>query len=107
MYNHFEYTNGSNPYITINNAAFFKMLCKYHYTQIGENSFIVTGLRAWNGKQTREGKKLLLRAIAQDWQADFEKFNYSYEELAGWQDFFEEYGKKYGLLKEFRENAII
>lgn len=50
---------------------------------------------------------MLSRAIAQQWQADFANFNYSYSELAEWQNFFEEYGKKYGLIKEFKENAII
>lgn len=32
--------------------------------------------------------------------------NWSYSELATVSSFFEHYGKKYGLLTEFRENAI-
>lgn len=42
-----------------------------------------------------------------DWQADFNNHNYSYAEIARFQNYFERLGKRYGLLKEFRENAII
>lgn len=41
-----------------------------------------------------------------DWQADFCNHNYSYGELAYYQNYFEKLGRRYGLLKEFRENAI-
>lgn len=109
MYNHFTFADHSNPYITTNNEKLFYMLRKYYYTQTGENLFYIEGLREWNGKPkyNRENNKMLLRAIAQQWQADFTNFNYSYSELAEWQNFFEEYGKKYGFIKEFKENAII
>lgn len=40
------------------------------------------------------------------WQADFCNHNYSYEELAYWEDHFTRLGKRYGLLREFKENAI-
>ena len=33
--------------------------------------------------------------------------NYFYSELATYEDFFRKNGKKYGLLKEFKENGII
>lgn len=108
MYTHFEFYDHSNPYITTNNQNLFEILRKYYVVQNTENSFFITGLREWNGKPkyNRENNKMLLRAIAQQWQEDFANFNYSYSELAEWQNFFEEYGKKYGLLKEFHENAI-
>lgn len=109
MYTHFTFSDHSNPYITTTNKRLFEMLRKYYVVQITENSFYIEGLREWNGKPkyNRENNKMLLRAIAQQWQADFANFNYSYSELAEWQNFFEEYGKKYGLIKEFKENAII
>lgn len=103
----FEYFNGSNPYITKNYGELFKMFCKYYYTQTGNTSFMVQGLREWNGnRKTYEGKKELLRAVAIEWQSDFSNRNYSYGELTEWQGFFEEYGRRFGLLAEFRENAI-
>lgn len=41
------------------------------------------------------------------WQLDFNNHNYSYEELAYYGEYFERLARKYGLLKEFRENGII
>ena len=52
-------------------------------------------------------KKNQLREFAMDWQNDFENHNYSWSELAYWGDYFYKMGKKYGLLKEFRENGVI
>lgn len=37
----------------------------------------------------------------------FDNHNYSYGELAYFQDYFERLGRRYGLIKEFKENAII
>jgi len=49
--------------------------------------------------------KAQIREKAIDWQLNFKC--YSYEELAGYQAYFEKLGKRYGLLREFRENAIV
>lgn len=48
-----------------------------------------------------------VKQFAIDWQADFLNHNYSYSELAVFQDMFSRLGRKYGLLREFRENGII
>lgn len=47
------------------------------------------------------------RQRAIDWQLDFANHNYSYGELAYWQNYFEKQAKRYGLTKEFKENCII
>lgn len=47
-----------------------------------------------------------LRQEALEWQAIFSEQRLSYEELAEMQRYFERMGKKFGLLKEFRENGI-
>lgn len=52
-------------------------------------------------------KKEQIRQEAIDWQNDFCNHNYSYGELAFYSDYFEKLGRRYGLIKEFRENAII
>ena len=49
--------------------------------------------------------KIRGRAIL--WQLGIENENYSYGELAEDLMYFEKMGKRYGLLKEFRENGII
>lgn len=46
------------------------------------------------------------RQKAIDWQLDFPNHNYSWSELQIYQEYFYTLGKRYGLLKEFRENAI-
>ena len=52
-------------------------------------------------------KKEKVRKEAIEWQNEFAYHNYSYSELANYQNYFENKGKRYGLIKEFRENGII
>lgn len=52
-------------------------------------------------------RKADVREEAVQWQGDFCNHNYSYGELAYFQGYFERLGKRYGLLREFKENAII
>jgi len=47
------------------------------------------------------------RNEAIDWQADFANHNYSHGELAYFSDYFETKARRYGLVKEFREEGII
>jgi len=46
------------------------------------------------------------RQIAIEWQMEASEQNYSYGELADYGEYFRKIGKRYGLLKEFRENSI-
>ena len=55
---------------------------------------------------TYQEKKGQARQEAIDWQTTWEDKQYSYGELAVFQDHFTKLGRKYGLLKEFKENAI-
>lgn len=59
-----------------------------------------------NTKTTYEMKKEMARQEAIDWQNGVANHNYSYGELAKFGCHFEKLGKRYGLLKEFRENGI-
>lgn len=47
------------------------------------------------------------RNKAVEWQNDFNNHNYSYSELIYYQSYFERLGRRYGLIKEYRENSII
>ena len=107
MYTQFIYKIGGNPYITTNNDNLFKMIIKYHLSQFDCKSFAVLSRREFHGRKTYEDKKVLLQAFAQDWQLKNPEMFYSWQDLSDWGAFFEEYGKKYGLLREFRENGII
>lgn len=55
-----------------------------------------------------EKNKEKLRQKAVEYQSSFtEGKAYFYSEVATMQDYFYKNGKKYGLLREFRENGII
>ena len=59
-----------------------------------------------NTKTTYASNKAVARQEAIDWQNDLFRDNRSYEELAEAAERFEKLGRRYGLLKEFRENGI-
>ena len=58
-----------------------------------------------HGKTYAE-KKENVRNNAIDYSNTCGEINLSYGELSDIQDYFERYGKRYGLLEEFRENVI-
>ena len=58
-----------------------------------------------SGKTYRE-KQDSLRNLAIDWQLNFAGLGWSYGEFAEFGDYFQKNGKRYGLLREFHENAI-
>ncbi len=47
------------------------------------------------------------RQIAINWQSWQSKIDISYLEIQQWQEYFYELGKKFNLVKEFKENCII
>lgn len=51
-------------------------------------------------------RKEAARQEAIDWQSEASEQNLSYGELAEIGNFFYKLGKRFGLLREFRENAI-
>lgn len=53
-----------------------------------------------------ETKKQQARDKAVEWQLQASDKNYSCSELADFGEYFEKLGRRYGLLKEFRENGI-
>ena len=105
MWVHFEFDDGSNPYISITNKALFWMIRHYDVEQIGNKSFRVHGVLP-KERYTKDYNRDVVRNFAIEWQRSFEKFNYSWGDIADWEDFFRDYGKKYGLLTEFHENCI-
>ena len=57
-------------------------------------------------KKTYQQLKEAAREAAIDWQDWSHEQNLSYGELAEALERFEKLGRRYGLLREFRENAI-
>ena len=58
-------------------------------------------------KERYQAKKEGLRFMAQTYQATLDTRSQSWEEVARVSEYFQTFGKRYGLLKEFRENGII
>ncbi len=56
---------------------------------------------------TYQEKKEKIRSEAMEFQASFDNYNYSYGELFEIQTYFIANARKYGLMKEFKENGII
>ena len=56
--------------------------------------------------KTYAERKEEARQKAIDFQMFYSQYNYSWEEISLIQNYFEGLGKRYGLLTEFRENAI-
>jgi len=57
--------------------------------------------------KTYEEKKASAEELAKEWQLNFAQYSWSYGELAEIEAYFEKVGKRFGLLKEFKENGII
>ena len=58
-------------------------------------------------KESYQQLKEAAREAAIDWQNSWQDNWPSYGELAEAQERFEKLGRRYGLIREFRENAII
>lgn len=105
-YIHFRFKNGSNPYISTAYTTLFDMICKYDLTPDFKNGYYVESEHEQKRRISYNDKKQRLRDFAVMWQDNFNNYAYDYYDLTRWGGFFEEYGKKYGLLREFRENGI-
>lgn len=51
-------------------------------------------------------RKEAVRSQAIEWSDETSESPMSWADLAGWQAYFERMGRRYGLLREFRENGI-
>lgn len=58
-------------------------------------------------KKTYQQKKAEAIDEAIEWQNNFEKRNYSWGEIAYVSNHFEKLARRYGLVREFKENGII
>ena len=58
-------------------------------------------------KKTYAERKAEAQTQAIEYQLTFAEHNYYMSELAYYNDYFTKQGKRYGLLREFRENGII
>ena len=77
----------------------------YTFSPLIETIFLLDTDKPPAGKSYQD-KKENLKNIAIDYSLVFGDTNISWLEYAILTDYFRQYGRRYGLLKEFRENAI-
>lgn len=109
MYRHIAFLNGSNPYISTTDKNFFEFVKNYDLEMIGKDCFVATEKQFLSCKKSvssYEKIKISLRDFAVEFSNRQGDFSMSWSECCEWNSFFEKYGKKYGLLREFRENAL-
>lgn len=67
--------------------------------------------RTYEGKTMEKSRYIAIknniRKIAQTWQTNYPRFAWTYGELAEIQAHFEKLARRFGLVREFRENGII
>lgn len=99
----YELDNKEYNYIYIKKNGGWNAFYKDTFSPLTKN--IETLNLVVKGKNYKE-KQDYLRDLAIDYQYNFSSLSWSYGELLDIQDFFYKNGKRYGLLKEFKENAI-
>ena len=56
---------------------------------------------------TYKEKKEKARQFAMNWQNNFYKMTYDWQAVIQWNERWQKIGRKYGLVKEFKENGVI
>lgn len=105
----FHFDNGSNPYGVRDDRPdkFFAMVLGWQPEIIDNDTFQChKETEAYYKPQNYQFKKDALRAFAIEYSGKVGDMTQSWEDCAWWSNFFEKYGKKYGLLREFHENGI-
>lgn len=104
MLYHFEFLSGGNPYISLNDNNFMMMFRKYNIETIKPGFYMVHGL---NKDKSYNAMKEKTRRLAIEYQTAFSEVAMSLYEMQHFQNVFETLGSRYGLIREFRENAIV
>ena len=102
MYHHLTFMDKSNPYICINEHEFLKWFRAYEMIMLKPGEYFVIDLRK---KRTYTDMKTASIMLATNYSTCNDVV-LSLNELNAMNTIFETLGKRYGLLKEFHENAI-
>lgn len=106
----FYFQDGSNPYIVWDLNEFFKMIVAWNPEMLDNDTFRCPKepTTAYYNPVDYNFKKDALRSFAIEWQTRFGSGDFTsyWSDCAEWSEFFTIYGKKYGLMKEFKENGI-
>ena len=105
-----EFVDGSNPWVGWHADSVYRWLRGFELVpKPTPDPFSVPTFTATERPRrlrTYVELKDAARDMAIDWQDVVAHQPMSYGTLAEWSDIFEELGRRYGLLREFHENAI-
>lgn len=107
MWRHIEFESGSNPYISVTDDNFAWMV--FHYdVEINEVRPGVVYCTAHDAKPatTYAEHKARIENLAKSYQDASSEGSEYWADVAEWGEFFTYYGKRYGLMRAFRENGI-
>jgi len=104
---HITFTDESNPYILTNESHLYKWLYNYvlELTKIDEGAIFVTATETTSRKTYQQAKEAA-RLFAIDAQNIISESNFSYGEIADISDTLHALGRRFGLVREFKENCI-
>ena len=104
---HITFTDGSNPYILINESHLYKWLYLYdlELNKIYEGAFFVTATEKASRKTYQKAKEAA-RLFAIDTQNIISESNFSYGEIADFSEILHALGSRFGFVRELRDNCI-
>ena len=104
---HIKFTDESNPYILTNATTLYKWLYNYYLelNKIDEGAIFVTATETTSRKTYQEAKRAA-QEFAIDTQNIISENNFSYGEIADISDILHALGRRFGLVREFKENCI-
>lgn len=97
-------TGTASPRITWSASEFVAWLRNYRVEIVGHCTFKASDYR--KAPATYANNKAAIEQLAHDWESYANEASMSYSEFADWYELFETLGRRFGLLAEFRENAI-
>lgn len=112
IFAYFKFEGKNEPIIVTSYKQLWSMIKTYdlEFYKGSIDNFIVYGKKqvlSVKPLTQREKEKFILQDFAFEFKRAFMDATVSYGVLFTWQGFFEKYGKKYGCLREFKENCLI
>ena len=105
---HITFTDGSNPYILTDESHLYKWLYNYvlELNKIADGAIFFVTATGTTRRKTYQKAKEAARLFAIDAQNIISENNFSYGEIADISDTLHALGRRFGLVREFKENCI-
>lgn len=109
MFAHIDWHDGSNPYIATSNDTFEKLAYRNELTLtcLDPTMFDAKRRRSPVSYCDYYSKKYFWREWFIDFSHDSANFDESWAVYEDWMEFTEYIARKYGLVREFRENGLL